>query len=231
MRMVFVPGFSQTTASWSSVLAHLPLRSDATAIEIPNAPTFEATADALATEAGPGLWIGYSMGGRLALAAALRHPELVQALVLVSATAGIEAAADRHARVIEDDARATDVEARGVDAFLNDWLTQPMFANVPPNAPGLNERRTLSPAHLAHQLRALGPGVMPSYWGRLHELQIPVLLVSATLDAKFDAVNDRMATLIPAAQRTRIAGGHALAQEAPGALAEAIIAFTQTIRS
>jgi pimeloyl-ACP methyl ester carboxylesterase len=72
---------------------------------------------------------------------------------------------------------------------------------------------------------------MPSYWGRLHELQIPVLLVSATLDAKFDAVNDRMATLIPAAQRTRIAGGHALAQEAPGALAEAIIAFTQTIRS
>ena len=225
MRMVFVPGFSQTAASWSGVLEALPLRTDATAVEVPGAPTFEATVDALAETGGPGLWIGYSMGGRLALGVAVRHPEVVRALVLIGATAGLETDAERHARVIEDDARAHDVETRGVDAFLDDWLAQPMFANVPPNAPGLSERRTLSPAHLAHQLRALGTGRMPSYWDALSTLRVPVLLVTGSHDAKFGAIAERMTALIAGGRHLVIDGGHALPLEQPAAVAEAITAF------
>ena len=36
------------------------------------------------------MWVGYSMGGRTALHVALAHPDLVEALVLISTTAGIE---------------------------------------------------------------------------------------------------------------------------------------------
>lgn len=227
--MVFVPGFSQTAASWSGVLARMPLRSDAHALEIPAATTFEATADRLASDGGPGAWIGYSMGGRLALSVALRHAVQVRALVLVSATAGIDDASERSARVHQDDLRARDVEVRGVDAFLTDWLAQPMFATVPKNAPGLVERRTLSPATLAHQLRALGTGHMPSYWDALMNLSMPVLLVSGTKDAKFDAINARMAQRIRNVRHVRIDGGHALPLEAPGELAETITTFLHDV--
>jgi 2-succinyl-6-hydroxy-2,4-cyclohexadiene-1-carboxylate synthase len=181
--------------------------------------------DALADTGGPGLWVGYSMGGRLALGVAIRHPETVRALVLVSATAGLTTEAERHARVLEDDHRARDVETRGVEAFLDDWLAQPMFASVPPNAPGLTDRRTLSPAHLAHQLRALGPGHMPSYWDALHHLHIPVLLVTGSHDAKFTTLAEHMSECLPDRRHVVLEGGHALPLEAPAALAKVVAAF------
>ena len=51
-------------------------------------------------------WLGYSMGGRYALHVALRHPELVRRLVLVSATGGIDDPAERAARREGDEALA-----------------------------------------------------------------------------------------------------------------------------
>lgn len=229
--MVFVPGFSQTAASWSGVLAHLPLRATTTVVDVPSGHSFTDTADQLATEAGAGCWIGYSMGGRLALAVALRHPEVVSALVLVSATAGIADDDERAARRTADEARATEVETVGTAAFLETWLAQPMFASVPPNAPGLADRRTLSPARLAHQLRELGTGAMPNYWDALAQLTMPVMIVTGTHDEKFDAIGDKLAARLPNATRARIECGHAVPLEAPAALATALMHFTHPNRS
>ncbi len=63
------------------------------------------------------------------------------------------------------------VEREGVDAFLERWLAQPLFATVPPDAPGLSERRGLSARYLAHCLRVLGAGAMEPMWDRLGELR------------------------------------------------------------
>ncbi|MFZ4515278.1 MAG: alpha/beta fold hydrolase [Acidimicrobiia bacterium] len=231
MRMVFVPGFTQTAASWSSVLAQLPLRAETVVAEIPSAPTFDATVDALVNEYGAGCWIGYSMGGRLALRAALRHPEAVRALVLVSATAGMADPDDRAARVRADAARADEVESIGTEAFLEAWLAQPMFASLPANAPGLADRRTLSPDALAHQLRVLGTGVMPSCWDALGALDIPVLVVTGTHDEKFDTIGTELATGVAHATHVRIDAGHCVPLEAPEALARAIETFLHYARS
>ena len=118
------------------------------------------------------------MGGRLCLRLAIDRPDLVHALVLVSATPGIEDASERAARVASDERWAARAEHDGVDGFLAAWLAQPMFATVPPDAPGLADRRTLTPAFLAACLRRLGTGAMAPMWDRLPEVAMPVLLAA-----------------------------------------------------
>src|SRR5436190_1911294 len=77
---------------------------------------------------GGGAWLGYSMGGRIALHVALGHPDDVSRLVLVGATPGIVDPIDRATRCEADEALAAMVERVGVDAFLEQWLAQPLFA-------------------------------------------------------------------------------------------------------
>lgn len=77
---------------------------------------------------------GYSQGGRLALHLALAHPELVTRLVLVSATAGIEDAAERARRGAADAALAAWMEADGrrMSEVADRWGAQPLFATQTP---------------------------------------------------------------------------------------------------
>ena len=90
------------------------------------------TADLLA-ETAAGTYVGYSMGARMVLHVALAHPDRVERLVLVSGTAGIEDAAERAARVERDEELARSLERDGLDAFLERWLAQPLFATLPAN--------------------------------------------------------------------------------------------------
>jgi 2-succinyl-6-hydroxy-2,4-cyclohexadiene-1-carboxylate synthase len=126
--------------------------------------------------------------------------------VLVSATAGISDEAARAERVASDEALAESVQRDGVDAFLQRWLAQPLFASVPPDAPGLQERRGLSEPYLAHCLRVLGAGAMEPMWDRLGELEMPIGLRS-------DVVH------------IRLEGGHALPLEQPAVLGGFIASF------
>ncbi len=196
------------------------------ALDVPRRESFAATVDALAEIGGQGVWCGYSMGGRLALALALAHPNLVTGLVLVSATAGIVDARQRAERVESDEQLARTIERDGTGAFLDRWLAQAMFADVPPDAPGRTERATQSPAALASALRTLGTGSMPSLWDRLPELHMPVLVVTGDADAKFTEIGDAMAERIPHATRARLACGHAVPLVRPDELAALLHDFT-----
>src|SRR5207247_483725 len=123
-------------------------------------------------------------------------------------------------------ARAQSVERDGVDAFLERWLAQPLFATVPPDAPGLRERRKLSARYLAHCLRVLGAGAMEPVWDRLHELQMPVALVTGTTDAKYEEIAFVMLERIQSeVVHVRLPGGHALPLEQPAALGGFIASF------
>jgi 2-succinyl-6-hydroxy-2,4-cyclohexadiene-1-carboxylate synthase len=99
-RWIFAHGFTQTARSWT-VLGNL-LRRRRPGIEVtgvdlpghgdarpPDDADLWASADRLVAEGGAGTYVGYSMGGRVALHAALAHPDSVRALVLIGATAGI----------------------------------------------------------------------------------------------------------------------------------------------
>jgi 2-succinyl-6-hydroxy-2,4-cyclohexadiene-1-carboxylate synthase len=219
-RALLVPGFTQTGASWSAVVDALD--ADAAVVEVPRRESFADTAAALGDAGGHGVWVGYSMGGRLALRLALDRPGLVRTLVLVSASPGIAEPDERAARRAADDDLARAAVRDGAEAFLARWLAQPMFAGVPPDAPGIAERRSLDGERLAHDLRVLGTGAMEPLWDRLAELTAPVWVVTGTADAKFDEIGARTADAIPGARHVRIAGGHALPLEAPTALAAVV---------
>ncbi|MGQ0823887.1 MAG: alpha/beta fold hydrolase [Actinomycetota bacterium] len=226
MRVVLVPGFTQTPSSWDGVAEVLRDDVEVAAISVPLRGTFEATSAAIGDSGGAGVYVGYSMGGRLCLQLALDRPDLVQALVLVSASAGIADSKERRARVGADEKLAREVERDGVDAFLARWLAQPLFAGVPPGAPGLADRHKLSPKFLAGCLRVLGTGAMTPLWHRLAELAMPVAIVTGRQDAKFDRLGAAMLERLRGhAVHVRVEGGHALALEQPAVLGGFVLSF------
>ncbi len=170
---------------------------------------------------------GYSQGGRLALHVALAHPGLVTRLVLVSATAGIEDPAQRARRLEADAALAAWMERDGrlMTEVADRWGAQALFATQPPEVAALARADRLSnqPADLAAALRGIGTGVMAPLWHRLGELTMPVVVLAGEHDAKYVALGRRLAAALPAATLTVVPGaGHALALEAPAAVAAAI---------
>ena len=81
----------------------LPGHGRAAGAEIPLAYGFDQCLDDLvATIEAAGHrrahWLGYSMGARLALACAVRHPERVASLVLLAGRAGLATTEEREAR-------------------------------------------------------------------------------------------------------------------------------------
>ena len=145
--LLLLHGFTQTGASWDGLGRALGPRYRALAPDLGAGPweaeldRLEALAPAEPAAAGLGgagagpahdrgryVLAGYSMGGRLALALALRRPERVRRLVLVSASPGLADGEERAARRAADDALAERIEAMGVEAFAREWAAQPLFA-------------------------------------------------------------------------------------------------------
>jgi 2-succinyl-6-hydroxy-2,4-cyclohexadiene-1-carboxylate synthase len=223
---VLVPGFTQTASSWKPTADILRESCTVRALDVPPPTTFAATAAAIGAAGGPGVYVGYSMGGRLCLRLALDRPDVVRALVLVSASPGIVDATERAARVESDELLADRVERDGVAAFLDSWLAQPMFASVPPDAAGVADRRRLTPEFLAACLRRLGAGAMEPMWSALPQLTMPILLVTGTQDTKYTAIARRMLERMhTGVQSVQLDGGHALPLEQPAVLGGLLTAF------
>jgi len=217
MRRVFVAGFTQAPESWTPVTDLL--EGDPVLAPVPADLDFVATAHAL--DRGPAEYVGYSMGGRLCLQLALDRPSTVHRLVLVSASPGIEDPEERAARREADVALAREIEQDGVEAFLERWLAQPLFATLPRERARVAERVAANTVEkLTHQVRTLGQGTQPSNWWRLGALTMPVLIVAGALDRKYVEIARRMAAAIPDARLEIVDGaGHACHLERPETVA------------
>jgi len=176
-------------------------------------------------------WLGYSMGARLALGCAVRHPGAVASLILVGGRAGIAQVSEREARRGADEALALSIERDGVEAFVEQWLAQPMFATQRRLGPRFlaearRERLANSARGLADCLRGLGPGAQPPLFEALPRLTAPTLLVAGTLDPTFVAAARELAQRLPRAEVCEIAdAGHAVHLEQPEAFTAAVRDF------
>ena len=223
-RLVLVHGFTQTGRSWGPIAADLARDHEVVCVDAPgHGGSSDVTADLpsgaelLGRAGGRAVYIGYSMGGRLALHLALARPDLVQGLVLIGATAGIEGAQERAARRAGDEQLAAELERDGLAAFLERWLAKPLFASLPPDAARLDDRLRNTAAGLASSLRLAGTGTQRPLWAHLSELSMPVLVVAGERDDKFAAIGSRMTDAIgPRATFARVPGaGHACHLEQP----------------
>lgn len=173
--------------------------------------------------------LGYSMGGRLALHWALAHPERVRRLILVGASPGLKTEAERRERVTGDAALAEFIRSQGTAAFMRYWHGQTMFQTLqrmPTEriSQVMESRGRNDPEGLALSLLHVGTGALPSLWDRLHELRMPVDLLTGSLDAKFTALGREMVTRIPRARLGEVEeAGHAVHLERPADLAAAIL--------
>ncbi len=167
--------------------------------------------------------LGYSMGGRLALATAVTHPHRISYLILESASPGLETMAERQARATQDRELADWIEAEGMQAFVNRWEQLPLWASQQQLSPEIRQRLHQqrlqnNPQGLANSLRGMGTGAQPSFWEQLPELKIPTLLLAGELDTKFVAINQQMAELLPNAHLEIVPGaGHTVHLERPSA--------------
>ena len=223
-RVALVHGFTQTGRSWRQIAGRLAHNHEVAAVDAPGhgdssalAADLWTGAAALVESAGTAAYVGYSMGGRLALHAALAHPGAVNRLVLLGATPGIADAGERAARQRSDNALADDIERDGVNAFLIRWLDNPMFARLPADPGDVEDRRRNTAAGLASSLRLAGTGVQESLWDRLAGLTMPVLVLAGTHDAKFVDIGRRMSAAIGANARFELVpkAGHAAHLEQP----------------
>jgi 2-succinyl-6-hydroxy-2,4-cyclohexadiene-1-carboxylate synthase len=181
-------------------------------------------ADLIANVGGNAIYIGYSMGSRFLLHLALAYPHLVRSLALLACTGGISNDDERNDRRAADEALAAELEADGVDAFLDKWLAQPMFASLPDYAKGLDDRRQNTADGLASSLRLAGTGSQLPLWERVRHIQAPTLTMAGDLDIKYTALAIQLAAAIGknAVFRPIPAAGHAAHLEQPFAVVSAL---------
>lgn len=234
-RVVLVHGFTQSAAAWPRTivdgLSRLP--ADVVAVDVPghgrrsHVRADVTQAAALLAEEGPADFVGYSMGGRLALHVASIHPEAVRKLVLIGASPGIESEAERQARRDADEELARFVEREGVERFLERWMANPLFSTLPPAAAALDARVVNTAEGLAASLRLMGTGSQESLWEALPALHHEVLMVAGELDEKFAAIARRMAEAWGGPARVELVAraGHAAHLERPDVVRELLVDF------
>jgi 2-succinyl-6-hydroxy-2,4-cyclohexadiene-1-carboxylate synthase len=227
-------GFTNTGASWTPVIEALAQRYRPIAPDIrghgPEARrpvSLELVLDDLAELAPERFTLaGYSMGGRIALHAALAMPERVERLALIGASPGLADAGERAARREADQRLASEIERSEIGSFAARWAQTPVLGGISAElaAAAYVDRIRSSPGALADALRALGTGELAPVWDRLGELAMPVALVVGERDAKFRAIALEMAAAIPRASVEVVPGaGHAVHIEAPEAVAALLL--------
>ncbi len=242
--LLLLHGFTGSTGSWDFLPEQPKLRRFTPALvghsgsgagsEVSD---FAAEVDRLAqlsAEASALHVVGYSLGARLALGFALRHPTRVSRLTLISGHPGLGSDAERIERRAADERWCELLLSRGLLAFVDAWQAQPLWATQA----GLDEttlsrkrseRLSHDAAGLARSLRVTGLAEMPNYGRELPRIEAPLTLLAGALDTKFRTLAEQMAKTVAHAELAIVDGaGHDLLLERPEFITEVIRRGNQT---
>jgi len=238
-RVVLLHGFTQTGGVWAELARLLRGHLEAVTPDLPghgqSPPEWDTDSlieagRRVAESSGPGGYVGYSLGGRIALHAALEADTNVERLVLVGVRAGLPPAeaAKRRDADMGLSKRLRSGSGNTMAEFVDDWLAQPFNARLPPVARHRDLRLTNRPEGLAASLLNCGVGTQQPLWNRLHELSMPIMLVVGQEDSdSFVTEAHQMARQIgPNADVVEVPSvGHAVPFEAPALFAELLREF------
>lgn len=201
--ILFLHGFMGHAGVWRPVMEQLTDNMYAVALDLPGHGKttselrnldFDSVSDAVSGFVKnhfdhPPILLGYSLGGRIALYTALKHPDLFGGLVLESTTPGIESRADRDVRLGEDQAKADKLRTTDIRTYLTDWYQLPVFASLALRndliEKIIKKKSGGDPVALAEVIVRLSPGRQKSLWGELDRWDKPTLIIAGELDEKF----------------------------------------------
>lgn len=213
--IILLHGFTGSTDTWTSLVSQLETSFQVIAIDLPGHGKTQVSEPKLMKDCCSDLkniidqlgykkihLLGYSMGGRTALTFAMMYPELINKLVLESASPGLESKNDAHERAAKDKNLAERLKNEGIESFVGLWENIPLFDTQKklPLSTRLKikqERLSQKEEGLAMSLTSMGTGVQPTWWDRLSTFTRPVLLLAGEADHKFINVNKRMSDRFP----------------------------------
>lgn len=185
------------------------------------------------------LVVGYSMGGRVALAAVCHDPHPFGALVLEAAGLGPTDPTERSAAAERDLCNAARLRAEGIESFMGFWEKLPLFATQQTLPDAVRERiraERLSndPEALARSFEHAGQHAMPSRSRVLQSLEksgVPVLYLAGEFDAKYRSLSEEVAALPCAEVRVISGAGHDTHLENPSEFAHCLADFLGGVSS
>lgn len=245
--LLLLHGFTGSAASWDGVRSALLPERRVISVDLlghgasdappdPRRHGVELQADDLAAvlqriDAHPADVVGYSFGARVALALAIRHPEVIERLILESPSAGVDDPIARARRRALDERWARMLEHDGIEAFAEAWEAEPIFATrrrLPPDVrEGLRQIVLANdPRGLAASLRGAGQGSMEGVTAHLPNLRQPTLVVAGELDDAGRSRATGLAAAVPGARLVIVPdAGHSPHLEAPEAFRRLVLAF------
>ncbi|MBI4202695.1 MAG: 2-succinyl-6-hydroxy-2,4-cyclohexadiene-1-carboxylate synthase [Chloroflexi bacterium] len=176
-------------------------------------------------------WLGYSMGGRIALSAAVALPDRTASLVLESASPGLRTPQEQALRVQDDMALAERILQGGIEVFVNYWQSIPLWASQARLAPEVKarlraQRLDNNRLGLANSLRGIGTGAQPALHDRLGEISAPTLFLAGEEDSRYAAIAREMHEAVAGSRLCIIKeAGHAAHLEQPQAFIQAVETF------
>ena len=173
--------------------------------------------------------VGYSLGARIALGLLEQHPESFLSATLIGLHPGLSTDEARESRRLNDSRWIEVLMRDGMEAFIDAWQAQPLFASQ--NSLPLIEINRQSAIRRANEAHALawsfstfGLAEMPNFLDLLKSPPVPIHLITGELDYKFRALADSVARNSTHCRVTTIEnGGHNLILEQPKALARAFV--------
>lgn len=234
-KVVFLHGYTGSSDTWEEVITCLPTSMDILTVDLighgqTSKPTdferyyVEEQIEDLHSLFKQINWthftlVGYSMGGRLALAYAAKYP--VYKLILESSSPGLESEEERIKRKHADEKLAERIINEGITSFVDYWESIPLFhsqrsLSLEKQKKIREERLAGSKTGLSNSLRGFSTGVQPSYWNKLKELKTPIVLLTGKFDQKFYEIAKKMQKILPNSAHKQVNKvGHAIHVEKP----------------
>ncbi|WP_248484354.1 2-succinyl-6-hydroxy-2,4-cyclohexadiene-1-carboxylate synthase [Tepidibacter aestuarii] len=175
--------------------------------------------------------LGYSMGGRIALAYALTYSNEIDKLILESASYGECGFINRLKRRKNELNLAKDIRKNGVEWFNEYWENLSIFDSqrkLPEDIiDGIRKRRLLNEGYaLSNTLICTGQGKFPCLKNKIVNLSMPVLYISGEYDKKYKKVGNDFEKLNLNINHKTINGvGHNTHIEDPNAFVKALSEF------
>ncbi len=164
---------------------------------------------------------GYSMGARAALSFAVKHPEMLEGLILESASAGIKEKSLRIERAKSDQHLVEYIVSHPIDEFVDYWMNIDLFDSQKNLSKEKfdsvrNSKLKNCKTGLANSLRGFSTGKMPFLLDKITKVKCRTLLINGELDKKYTLINSELLKKFPAADHQIIKNaGHNTHLEKP----------------